>query len=217
MLVVPAEDGDWDKELVMRPKVTLVLLLIAAACGTRTAEVVGPPTPSPPDEPPIATVAPAGDTTPTPDHGKVGGSGRKQPRAEPTEMLLGDGRHATYLTGIDVGDRTLTVDVIQFLTGQQAVDAYHRDYPADPDGPPNDYYIVNDNPRLRTLPVAADVKVRLVRLHEGRGAELKPGNWEELPAYLAHYPDEGRRLSGNPFWITVAAGRVTAIDEQYIP
>ncbi|MFN2557949.1 MAG: hypothetical protein ABR592_13975 [Nitriliruptorales bacterium] len=62
------------------------------------------------------------------------------------------------------------------------------------------------------------MRVRLVRLHEGRGAELKkPGNWEELPAYLAHYPHEGGRLSASPFWITVAAGRITAIDEQYIP
>ncbi len=85
------------------------------------------------------------------------------------------------------------------------------------DRPADDYDIVNDNPRLRTLPVAADVKVRLVRLHEGRGAELKPGNWEELPAYLAHYPDEAGRLSGNPFWINVSAGRITGINEQYTP
>lgn len=36
-------------------------------------------------------------------------------------------------------------------------------------------------------------------------AELKPGEWEELPAYPVHYPDETGRLSDNPFWITVAA------------
>ncbi len=54
-----------------------------------------------------------------------------------------------------------------------------------------------------------------MRLHEGKGAELKPGEWEELPSYLAHYPGEAGRLSGNPFWITIAAGRITAIDEQY--
>lgn len=47
--------------------------------------------------------------------------------------------------------RTLTVDVIQFLTGREAEEAYHRDHPEDPLGPPNDYYILTVNPRLRTL------------------------------------------------------------------
>jgi hypothetical protein len=50
-----------------------------------------------------------------------------------------------------VAGRTLTVDVIQFLTGREAEEAYHRDHPEDPLGPPNDYYILTVNPRLRTL------------------------------------------------------------------
>lgn len=60
--------------------------------------------------------------------------------------LLDGGRHATYLHGIDGADRAITIDVIQFLTGQQAIDAYHAEFPEDPWGPPNDYWIVNANP-----------------------------------------------------------------------
>lgn len=57
----------------------------------------------------------------------------------------------------------------------------------------------------------------LVRLHEGRGADTKPGTWEELPEYLTGYQPEDERLSWSPFWITVRGGRITAIEEQYIP
>ncbi len=194
----------------MRPTFALlVLLLMTVGCGTRAAEVVEPPTPSAPSEQP--TAAPTAGTTPTKQQ-------TARPSAAPDDRAaLEDGRHATYLTAIDVDGHTLTVDVIQFLTGKPAVDAYQRDHPDDPDGPPNDYYIVNANPRLRTLAVAADVEVRLVRLHEGKGPDLEPGRWQELPSYLANYRTDDRRLSNNPFWITVAAGRIIAIEEQYIP
>ena len=130
---------------------------------------------------------------------------------------LEDGRHASYLRGLDTDARTITIDVVQFLTGQTATDAYRQDHPDDRAGPPNDYYIVNANPRLRTLPVASHVEVQLVRLHEGGGTDLDPGTWEELPTYLDAYPTEDARLSWNPFWITVHSGEVTAIEEQYIP
>lgn len=145
-----------------------------------------------------------------------------QPEDAPVEdgapALLEDGRHPTYLTAMDVGGRTVTVDVIQFLTGQEAVDAYQAEFPADPAGPPNDYWIVNANPRLRTLPVAPEVTVRLVRLAEDADADLDPGTWDELPAYLSDLePSDADRLAWNPFWIVVTDGTVTGIEEQYLP
>ena len=76
-----------------------------------------------------------------------------------------------------------------------AIDAYHAEYPDDPLGPPNDYWILNVNPRLRTLPVSDDVTVNLVRLAEDGDADLDPGTWEELPDYLSAYqPPEDDRL-----------------------
>ena len=156
---------------------------------------------------------PGGDHDSTEDHGR-----QPDPDDDGDEgAALEDGRHASYLHDLDVDAHTITVDVVQFLTGQAAIDAYRQDYPEDPDGPPNDYYIVNINPRLRTLPVTSDIEVQLVRLHEGGGTELEPGTWEELPTYLDAYPTEDDRLSWNPFWITIHSGEVTAIEEQYIP
>ena len=52
--------------------------------------------------------------------------------AETSPALLDDGRHAAYLHGIDVDASIVTIDVIQFLTGQQAIDAYHAEFPDDP-------------------------------------------------------------------------------------
>jgi hypothetical protein len=130
---------------------------------------------------------------------------------------LADGRHPTYLRAIEQAGRTLTVDVIQFLTGQAAIDAHDKDHPDEPGGPPNDYYIVNVNPRLRTLEVASDVTVALVRLHEDGDADLDPGTWDELTDYLAVNPPEDDRLSWNPYWVTLEDGIVVAIEEQYLP
>ena len=51
------------------------------------------------------------------------------------------------------------------LTGQAAVDAAHAagDIPADQDYVENDYYIVNDNPALRSLAVVPDAQVTIVQ------------------------------------------------------
>jgi hypothetical protein len=161
-------------------------------------------------QPDAAAEPQPGDADDAPVQGSAPGTSPPSP--------LEDGRHATYLTALDVSGRTVTVDVIQFLTGEEAIDAYHDAVPDDPEGPPNDYWIVNDNPQLRTLPVALDATISLVRLAEDADADLDPGTWEELPTYLADLePPDADRLAWNPFWIVVADGTVTAIEEQYLP
>jgi hypothetical protein len=52
-----------------------------------------------------------------------------------------------------------TVDVVQFLTGAAAARAAGEDNAEVP--PPNDYYIRNTNPQLRTLPVASDAPITI--------------------------------------------------------
>ena len=78
------------------------------------------------------------------------------PSASPTPILP-DGRSAMYLTKIDVTGHTITFDLIEFLTGDAARKAWKKAYPTNP-GPPDDYFIINDNPKLRTLPVAPGVQ-----------------------------------------------------------
>lgn len=69
---------------------------------------------------------------------------------------LPDGRSAAYLTGLDTTSNTVTFDLIEFLTGEAARAEWKEEHPENPDGPDNDYMIVNNNKKLRTLPVAAD-------------------------------------------------------------
>lgn len=111
----------------------------------------------------------------------------------------------------------VTVDAIQFLTGEEPSQAYAADHPDDPDGPPNDYYIRNENPRLRTVAVAPDVVVTVVWLGSG-GADSEDIAFKELPEYFAGDADpDDTFLWWAPFWFTVTDGLVTAIEEQYLP
>ena len=159
-----------------------------------------------------ATTPPGAATTPptTPATGEEG-VGTSAP-------VLADGRHPVYLTGLDLAKRQVTFDLIQFLTGKAAKEAWVKAHPEEPDGPPNDYMIINDNPRLRTLPIDASVAVTVVDLSDG--VKSVPVALADLPAWLAaHEPvDAGeKRLSYNPWWLTVAQGKVTKIDEQFVP
>ena len=149
----------------------------------------------------------------------VGGPAAPAPpaTAPAVEPALEDGRHPVFLTMLDSTARTVEFDLIQFLTGDEAVVAWDAVHPEEPGGPPNDYFIVNENPRLRVLPLADDVTVT-VPSFEGGGLHAQAIPFTDLPARLAGnpMPDDGR-LWPNPFWLTVEDGTVTAMDEQYLP
>jgi hypothetical protein len=210
--------------------VTLVALVVAA-CGS-TPEVDLAPTEGATDE---LTEEPATEET-TEEATEPAGETEEAANTEPTEprtdevteateatddgeAVLEDGRHPVLLTELDPTSRSVTFDLIQFLTGPEAADAYAEDVPEDPDpGPPNDYWIRNVSSQLRTLPIADDVAVSVIRLGEASGAEGVPWTLEQLPAHLAEQvggPDD--HLGFSPWWLTVEDGVVVAIDEQYTP
>ena len=92
--------------------------------------------------------------------------------------------------------------------GDEATAAYREDHPDDPTGSPdNDYYIVNDNPRLRTLPVAADAEVTVVSTSTSAN-DPHTIAFQDLPAYFATYEGPGGQLWYNPFWLTVEDDRI---------
>lgn len=124
------------------------------------------------------------------------------------------GLYAAWVTSLSVPTRKLGVDIIQWLEGEDAVEAYQEEYPDDPFGPPNDYYIVNESRAERSFDVADDVEVRVL----GEGATLVAAEFDDLPAVMASRPatDDGF-LTYNPYWIAVNNGEVTAICEQFIP
>jgi hypothetical protein len=197
--------------------VTGLLVLAPTACGGDG------------DARPAATIEEAVDDTDAPgatepgttepDDGGDGAPEGSETDGDPMpSAVLEDGRHPVYLVELDVPGREVRFDVIQFLTGDEAIAAYREDTPEDPEGdPPNDYFIRNVDPQLRALPVAEDVVVTVVRLGETSGAGSVPSSFEELPAHLDEQPPAEGRLAWNPYWLTVEQGAVVAIDEQYLP
>jgi hypothetical protein len=92
--------------------------------------------------------------------------------ADPT--ALADGVYPTHVRAVDVQSATVTVDVLQVFTGGAAHQA------AIEDGVPwkevryDPVYIRNENPLLRTLPVARDVHIELF------GECTAPNRWVGL-------------------------------------
>jgi len=126
-------------------------------------------------------------------------------------VVLADGRHPVYLKTVDSDRQTITFDLIQFFTGEAATKAAAEDGKESP--PPNDYYIRNVNPRLRTLPVVADAPITVnVLAAQSTGSSTKDVS-VTLAKLASYFPNSGTP----PFWITVEQGQVTRIAQQYLP
>lgn len=128
--------------------------------------------------------------------------------------ILEDGRHFVYVesaTQRENESTTVRFDLAYFYRGARAdQEAAERG-----DEVVNDYYIVNDNPRLRTLRLADDVEVAYIP--ESACCELQPGNidaWLEgvLETDPTDYPG-----TNVPWWFTVEGGEITRIVQQYLP
>lgn len=112
------------------------------------------------------------------------------------------------------GTTMLSVDYIQFLTGNAAaVAAIER---GDESPPPNDYYIVNDNARLREFAVQDGISVVTVVRDDGTadpgGYALPLNEWVALLNGPA-----GSMLKANFYWLTISGDTITTIEQQYLP
>ena len=155
--------------------------------------------PSPTDEP-SGSPEPSESETPEP-------SASESP-------ILEDGHHFVYVTSasrLENGSARARFDLAYFFRGDRAEqEAAERG-----DELVNDYYIVNDNPRLRTLPLADDVEVEYIPL--GLCCDLQPGNidaWVEGVLESSPTDYAGRDV---PWWFTVEGGEITRIEQQYLP
>jgi hypothetical protein len=124
---------------------------------------------------------------------------------------VADGRVPVYIKTVDVAQRLLTYDQIQFLTGAAAKQAWVKDHPDDPDGPPNDYYILNVNPQLYTVPIASSVVITVNIVGDGSSTDH--------PASLAQLADDMHKDGAEmlPFWVTISGGSIVKIEEQFVP
>lgn len=127
---------------------------------------------------------------------------------------LADGRSFVFVKKVSTGGGgSVRFDLAYFLTGQAASDAakaHGDEYP-----PPNDYYIVNDNPKLRTLAVSPDVVVHAYDWNHccDTYTSISFADW------AAHVKSPSLQWHGtnSPWWIVVKGGIIVKIEEQFLP
>jgi len=180
--------------------VVLLAALGAGATGCSGPEEASPGTAAGPGPTtttgPVATTGPAVTTT-------AAGAGEA--------AVLTEGRHPVFIVAADAAKRTMVVDEVQFLTGTAATKAAAEDGKESP--PPNDYYIRNQNPRKRTVPVApnASITVNTLKAEEtGSATKNVPLKLAELASY---FPNPDHPL----FWVTVRGGQAQRIEQQFLP
>lgn len=130
-----------------------------------------------------------------------------------------DGVAPARLVAVD--EHTVTVDPIAWYVGDEAKRAL-VEHGFSEDDLSNDYYAPNDDTATQTLPVADDVVVTSPRAEYGTdGCELcqRVITYDRLrQLFTGPAPDPPTgNTRGDPFWITVAGGVVTRLDEQYVP
>ena len=154
------------------------------------------------------TTDPTGATGPT-------GTGPTGPTIPPR---LEDGEHFGFIDKVSPAPETMVFDLAYFFTGDEANEvAASR---GDEVPVPNDYYIVNDNPKLRKLALAPDVEIVLIDWNTccdqtflgdlDTFAEAMEGSFVEIDGQI--YGG-----SGSPYFVTVEDGVVVRIQEQFLP
>ncbi|HEY7399623.1 MAG TPA: hypothetical protein VH989_01875 [Actinomycetota bacterium] len=177
----------------------LVLLALVACNDASTPQAGGSGTTG-------ATGSSATTSTPSPS---------ETSSASPEPASLEDGRHFVFAVDVATkgGGPQLQFDLAYFLTGDEATKAakeHGDEYP-----PPNDYYIVNDNPKLRWLPVSSSVKVKYIP--NEMCCDLVAGNFDAWTEAVNEttMTDYAGKLA--PWWITVSGGQIVKIEQQYLP
>ena len=185
----------------MRPiRAIATALLIASLAVAGCARSQPDQSASPTSGQPAATPAPA-----TKAPARAGGTTDSQP------AVLVDGRHPVIIKTVDPDRRTITFDLIQLYWGDDATTEAAKDHQESP--PPNDYYIRNVNPRLRTMSVWADAPITCNTLTAGYTGSATKNVRLPLDRLAIGLPHDG----GGLFWITVRHDQVVKIAEQYVP
>ena len=202
-----------NRHVLLASAVALPLLVTAvgfAGCGSEGASSAGP-------VPTVAESTTTGATDTTRATTTMAATTSEAAETTP-EAELADGRHFGYIKSVDLAPSpaTLTFDLAYLLTGDEAnAEAAKRGYPTPVD---NDYFIVNDNPKLRTLPLAEDVELRL--LDWGQCCDtFFSGDLRRFAASFDRkkYPAGNYKGTFSAYELTVRDGLVVAVDEHFFP
>jgi hypothetical protein len=172
-------------------------LLLAVGC--RSSEPAAAPT---------APTPPAAAAAPTP------------PASGGAQSALADGKHFGSLSSIQ--DDRLGFDDAELLTGDAADQAARAAGELAADAHvDNDYYIRNRTTELVTLPLAAEVQVRLLPRSGPpdftSGTQAEPAPLAKLLRYFRGNDADATSIRSARYWVTVTGGKVTQLEEVYFP
>ena len=217
-----SQAGSSDGRRRNRRQLVLVasaLIVLALAVGTSLAIATRPvarqdpaataPVAAPEDQRTNANQ----DTNQAPDQGTTTGdagttsgqtgSGTRDQGTGTAAPVLPNGRTPAYITRV-ASDR-IVVDVVQVFHDDQAVKAAIADGTSPDKAKYYSGWVRNENARLRTVPLAADLDVKLLGGCEDTG---------DRAAVLTQLADHAKRKGSYYFDLTVANGKVTRIQER---
>jgi hypothetical protein len=174
-----------------------LVALAATACSSGSSSLAGGADLSPSTATPISMGSPTQDPTTS---------------VEPTPAAeIEDGRHFVFVKRAK--DGSVTFDLAYLLTGKDAAQAAEeagQELPV-----PNDYFIVNDNPKLRTVPVADGAKIMVYDWSTCCDTYTSI-SYDEFAGYIAS-PTDDFHGTLSPYWLTVRDGGIVKVEEQYLP
>ncbi len=190
----------------------IALALLAAACAggsssSSSSATGGATSVSTPTSSPTAPTSESESSTPS----------------APASPVIEDGKNFAFVKKVDTSSNpaTITYDLAYLLTGDAAEQAA-KDH-GDEVPPPNDYYIVNDNPRLRTVELPTTARIELFDWNNCCDDTFKASVDEFAQAINAgnHQTTvgDGHLLNGrlSPYWLYARDGRIVRIEEQFLP
>jgi hypothetical protein len=203
------------------------LVVLAVAFGTSLAIATRPDAPQATADPGAAQVAAAGDqnvnagqgSTAQPGQDAQAGTATKPDTSSKSDSnpapaggggsasaALSDGTHDAYITRIDRANDRIVVDVVQVFQGDRAVEAATADGRPRSEAQYLSTWVRNQNPRLRTLPLASGVVVKLW----GSCEESSKDRDAAFNALAEH----ARQRATYYYTLTVSHGKVQRIQEQ---
>jgi hypothetical protein len=212
---VPAQPRSVPTRPGRRVRVALVataLVVLASAIGVSVALANRPMDPQAPPQERFTAAQPAPGQSPssTPQAATEPGppadstAGAQTDKAAKAAKALPDGHHNAYITKI--GRDSIVVDLVQVFEDDAAVEAAIEDGVSRENARFRTTYVRNQNPRLRTLPLAGDLRIELRDVCDEPG----PGQ-DALLAKLA----ANARLGGTYYYtLTVSDGAVERIQER---
>jgi len=209
----PAETRDRKKALIVGAIVAALLVFglgyLLGTGGSGEQAAVSPP---------VATVTPTSEApSPTPTE-TASQTPSAIPTAEPAGDTLPDGLYFVQLTDIQGGEEgplQLQYDLAFFLTGADANQAAADRGLETP--VPNDYFIVNDNPKLRLTPLEGVYSVKYIPEGSGLSTPVKAHEAQFLGWMGETVQTDFPPKDTSWWWITIENGSVTKIEQQYLP